>query len=309
MALSAELAESLETAHMTVTAPAGLSVMLKSDKASIDDLSTTTIAGLPALGVTSIVSTNGPVDISVAQALALEDANLGIRGPKGGNLTVAVSDLASNIATLTPNEINLLPATGVNRIAISNAANLTITVAQALALEANSLKVKAELGFSIAISDTAANLEAAASQISGLSAIGATALVSNNADVSYTSAQTAAILSSGLNVSASGSFTVTEHATGLQNETFVYGSGFGHDTIIGFLEASPGNDVLQFSDSMFGFSSSSTQTADAHALLSKFASGTTNTTITDLQGDTLTINNHSIATFENNLQDFKFTST
>jgi hypothetical protein len=222
--------------------------MLKSDEASIDNLSTATIAGLPALGVTSIVSTNGPVDISVAQALALEDANLGIRGPKGGHLTVAVSDTAANLQALT------------------------------------------------------------ASQINGLSAIGVTALVSTNADVSYTSAQTAALLSSELSVSASGSFTVTEHATGLQNETFVYGPGFGHDTIIGFLETSPGNDVLQFSDSMFGFSSSSSQTADAHALLSNFASGTTNTTITDRQGDTLTINNHSIATFENNLQDFKFTS-
>ena len=308
--MSAKLAESLEAADMTVTASSGLSVTLKSDKASIDDLATATIAGLPALGVTSIVSTNGPVDISVAQALALEDANLGIRAPKGGNLTVAVSDLASNIAALTLKEINSLSATGVSRIAISNAANLTLTVAQALALEANSLKVKAESGFSVAISDTAANLEGlTASQISGLSTIGVTGLVSNNADVSYTSAQTAAILSSGLNVSASGSFTVTEHATNLQNETFVYGPGFGHDTIIGFLEASPGNDVLQFSDSMFGFSSSSSQTADAHALLSNFASGTTNTTITDLQGDTLTINNHSIQTFENNLQDFKFTST
>ena len=35
--------------------------------------------------------------------------------------------------------------------------------------------------------------------------------------------------------------------------------------------------------------------------------GTTNTVITDPQGDTLTINNHSISTFQNNLQDFKFT--
>ncbi len=50
-----------------------------------------------------------------------------------------------------------------------------------------------------------------ASQIDGLTAIGVTGLVSTNADVSYTSAQTAAILSSGLSVSASGSFTVTEN--------------------------------------------------------------------------------------------------
>ena len=68
---------------MTVTAPAG-NVMLKTDKASIDSLSTTTIAGLPALGVTSIVSTNGPVDISVAQALALEGARSQDQGSERG---------------------------------------------------------------------------------------------------------------------------------------------------------------------------------------------------------------------------------
>ena len=247
VALSAKLAESLEAADMTVTAPAGKNVILKTDKASIDNLSTATIAGLPAIGVTSIVSTNGPVDISVAQALALEGADLKIRGPKGHHVAVTVSDTAANLEGIT------------------------------------------------------------AHQIDGLRAIGATKLVSINADVSYTSAQTAAILKNDVKVSASGSFTVTEHATNLKNETFVYGPGFGHDTLIGFLETGASHDLLQFSDSMFGFSSGSSQTQDAHELLSKFASGTTNTTITDLQGDTLTINNHSIASFKNHLQDFKFT--
>jgi hypothetical protein len=247
VALSVKLAESLEAAHMTVTAPAGLSVMLKSDKASIDSLSTTTIAGLPAIGVTSIVSTNGPVDISVAQAIGLESADLRIKGPKGHHVTVTVQDTAANLEGLTAHQIDGLPATGV------------------------------------------------------------TGLVSTNADVSYTSAQTAALLKNDIKVSASGSFTVTEHATNLKNETFVYRPRFGHDTLIGFLETGAGHDLLEFSDSMFGFSSGSSQTHDAHELLSKFASGTTNTTITDLQGDTLTINHHSIATFEHNLKDFKFT--
>jgi hypothetical protein len=247
VALSAKLAESLEAANMTVTAPPGKSVMLKSDKASIDGLSTATIAGLPALGVTSIVSTNGPVDISVAQALALEGASLRIRGTKGHHVTVTVSDTAANLEGLT------------------------------------------------------------AGQIDGFSAIGVSRLVSTNANVSYTSAQTAAILKHDIKVSATGSFTVTEHATNLKNETFVYGQGFGHDVLIGFLETGASHDLLEFSRSMFGFSSGSSQTQDAHELLNKFASGTTNTTITDLRGDTLTINNHSIASFNNHLQDFKFT--
>jgi hypothetical protein len=247
VALSAKLAESLEAAHMTVTAPKGLSVMLKAPKASIENLSATTIAGLPALGVSSIVSTNGAVKIDVAQALALEDAGLKIRGPKGHRVTVTVLDTAANLEGLT------------------------------------------------------------ARQIDGLTAIGVKGLVSTNANVSYTSAQTAAILKNDINVSATGSHTVTEHATNLKNETFVYGPGFGHDTLIGFLEAGTSHDLLEFRDSMFGFSSGSSQAQDAHELLTKFASGTTNTIITDLQGDTLTINNHSIATFKNHLQDFKFT--
>jgi hypothetical protein len=373
-----------------------------------------------------------------------------IRGPKGKSITVGISDLASKIATLTESQIAALPPTGVTRITVSNDADLTLSVAQAQALEANSFELKAQAGYSAAISDSAADIETlttkqiagfaaldvtqiiatdasvsltvaqakalesanvrvsapagdtvqiydtaksleslTASQIDGLTAIGVTGLVSTNADVSYSTSQTSAILSSRLNVSASGPYTVTEnrsdgsydvdhfdvtgkayssyediynsagklvadaqenvngtgslllYANGLtvmsssgtesvttgsdtftvhphsvetttvengkSNETFVYGSGFVQDTLIGFLETSGAHDLLQFSDSMFGFSPGSSQTADAQALLSNYASGTTNTTITDLQRDMLTINNHSISTFKNNLEDFKFT--
>ena len=284
---------------------------------------------------------------------------------------------------------------------------------QVAALESAGVKVSAPPGGTVVISGIAANLEAlTASEISGLPAIGATGLVSTNANVSYTSAQTPAILSSALNVSAAGSYTVTENfangdysvyqagqlirqksvnadlsydiayfdVTGQtyssyeaiyntaaalvadaqnnlggsgnlilyanaftitsasesesvtigsdmfaitphsvetttimnskSNETFVYGPGFGQDTISGFLApTSAGHDHLQFMKSMFGFSSTPTQTADAQALLSNpnFASGTTNATITDLEGDTLTLNGVTIATLKANLADFKFT--
>jgi uncharacterized protein YlzI (FlbEa/FlbD family) len=99
----------------------------------------------------------------------------------------------------------------------------------------------------------------------------------------------------------------TTRATSLQSETFIYGPGFGQDTLAGFLAAGASHDHLQFSASMFGFSSGSSQTADAQELLSAYASGTTNTVITDLDGDTLTLNAKSIATLQNNLRDFKFT--
>ena len=102
----------------------------------------------------------------------------------------------------------------------------------------------------------------------------------------------------------------TVTATNMQSETFVYGPGFGQDTLTGFLETSASHDLLQFSASMFNLAppvSQSQQSADAQYLLNYFASGTTNIVITDPQGDALTINNHSIASFQNNLQDFKFT--
>ena len=74
------------------------------------------------------------------------------------------------------------------------------------------MKVSAPPGDTVVISGIAANLEAlTASEIGGLSALGATGLVSTNANVSYSSTQSAAILSSRLSVSAAGSYTVTEN--------------------------------------------------------------------------------------------------
>ncbi len=275
------------------------------------------------------------------------------------------------------------------------------------------MKVSALPVDTVLISGIAANLGAlTASEINGLPAIGVAGLVSTNANASYSSAQTAVILSSGLTVSAAGSYTVTENfangdysvyqggqlirqkyvnsdlsydiayfdvagqtyssyediyntaaalvadaqnnvngsgnlilyanaftitsASGSEsvttgsdtfavsphsvetttiensksNETFVCGPGFGQDTITGFLgPTTAGHDHLQFMKSMFGFSSTALQTADAQALISnpRFAYGTANTTITDLQGDTLTLNGVTIATLQANLADFKFT--
>jgi len=113
---------------------------------------------------------------------------------------------------LTVSQIDGLTAIGVTGVAVSSAANLTLTVAQAQALEANNLDVTPLTGHTVTISDTAADIATlSAAQLAGFPAIGVTGLVSTNANISYTSAQTAAILSSGLNVSASGSYTVTEN--------------------------------------------------------------------------------------------------
>jgi hypothetical protein len=90
-------------------------------------------------------------------------------------------------------------------------------------------------------------------------------------------------------------------------ETFIFGAGFGQGTISGFLATTTSHDVLQFSASMFGFSAASSRTADAQALLSKFAGGTTNTVITDQSGDSLPLNGVTVATLKGHLGNFMFT--
>ena len=407
-------------------------IALADTAADIELITSTQAAALKTDGYASIASTTGPVAMTLAEAETLSGDGIAVTGATvtasgtvaamtalstteastlvGQGYSLAVLDTAADIREMTTTQITALSARHVTQI---NASDTTVLLSPLLvaALESAGVKVSAPPTDTVVISGTAANLEAlTASQITGLSAIGATGLVSTNANVSYTSAQTAAILASGLSVSAAGSYTVTENFAGgnysvyrsgqliqqksvnsdgsydiayfgitgetyssyeviyntaaapvayavnnvsgsgnlllytnaftitsasgsesvtlgsdsfavtphsvetttiensKSNETFVYGAGFGQDTIAGFLApTSAGHDYLQFSHTMFGFSSTATQTADATALLNQFASGTTNTVITDQAGDTLTLTGVTIATLKANLADFKFT--
>ena len=92
--------------------------------------------------------------IDVAQALALEGADLAITVPSGDFVTL--TDLASNLAALTPSQIDALAATGVSAVTVSNGANLDLSAADAQALEASNLEISG--GFDV--SDTAANVAA-----------------------------------------------------------------------------------------------------------------------------------------------------
>ena len=383
-------------------------ILAVDDKAAhIQGLTTTRIAALEALHVTQINASNGSVALTVAQAKALETGGVAVSAPSGD--TVTISDTAAQLEGLTASQIDGLTAIGVTGL-ISTNASVALTVAQVEALETGGLAVSAPSGDTVTIADAAWRLEGlTASQIDGLTAIGVTGLVSTNANVSYSSTQSAALVSNGLSVSASGSYTAAERfadggysifqggqlvrqksvnpdgsydvahfdvtglgyasyediynavgthvaeaqdvtagsgnlvlhgngltmtsssasesvttgsdtfainphttetvaATGRTNETFVFGAGFGEDTLTGFL-ATGNHDLLQFSASMFGFSSTPTQTADAHALLnnSSFVSGTTNTVITDQSGDTLTLTGVAITTLKAHLADFEFT--
>jgi len=225
VALQADLAALLEAANMTVTAPSGSNVTLADTRANLNAMSATTIAGLPALGVSGIVSTTGPVTISVAQALALEGANLEITGPNEASVSVTLSDLASNLATLTLSQIAALPATGVSAIAVSNSANLTLTVAQAQALEADSLGVTPLAGYSVTISDTASDIAAlSAAQFSGLPAIGVSGVsVSDLNNLTLSVAQATALETSGVSLTLQSGYSVFISDSAADIETLTVG--------------------------------------------------------------------------------------
>jgi hypothetical protein len=348
--LSVAEAQSLEGANMTVEAPSGFDVTLTATAANISALSTTTIAGLPALGVSDIVSTNGSVKISlsVAQALALEGASLWITGPNGASDTALISDTAANLEALTASQIAALPAICVTGLVSTNA-NVSYTSAQTAAILSSGLNVSASGAYTVTenfangnysvyrggelIQQKSVNpdgsydvayFDVTGKTYSSLEDIyNSAGTLQADAEDNVNGSGSLLLYASGLTTTSSAgsesvtvgsdTFAINPHsiettkATSLQSETFVYGPGFGQDTLVGYLATGASHDLLQFSASMFGFSSGSSQTADAQELLSAYASGTTNTVITDLDGDTLTLNAKSIATLQNNLRDFKFT--
>ena len=90
--------------------------------------------------------------------------------------------------------------------------SVSFSVAQAMALETEGLKVTVPTGDLVTLSDTAANIEKlTATQIAGLAAIGVTAIAATNASVSLTVAQTSAVNTARLLVSAPANDAVTEH--------------------------------------------------------------------------------------------------
>jgi hypothetical protein len=112
---------------------------------------------------------------------------------------------------LTNAQIANLSARGVLVLEASDT-SVALSATLAPSLQGAQMRVTAPPGDIVQISDTAAHLEGLpAGQITGLTVVGVAGLVSTNANVSYSPTQTAAILSSGLNVSVSGAYTVTEN--------------------------------------------------------------------------------------------------
>jgi len=221
VALTGAQALALETADLKVTVPSGDKVTISDLAANIMALTTAQIAALPAAGVSALVATDRNVTLSVAQAVALESAALTLSLP-AGDYTV-LSDTAAHIDGLTAAQIADLSALHVTKISASDT-SVALSVAQAVALEGADISVGAPTGSNVTLSDTAAHLETlTAAQITALPGLGVDELYSTNANVSYTAAQTSAILSRGLEVAATGSDTVTENFA--NGDDLVYSNG------------------------------------------------------------------------------------
>ena len=105
--------------------------------------------------------------LDVAQALALEAAAITLPVPSGD--IAAIADIAANIETLTPAQIASLTTLHVTQIKATDA-SVTLTVAQALALESAKVSLSLPTGDSAIVVDTAADLETlTAAQIASLS--------------------------------------------------------------------------------------------------------------------------------------------
>ena len=120
----------MESASLRITKPGGVAntVTVKDLAANLAALTTGQIAALPGAGVSALTASDASVTLSVAQAVALEAVKLKISVPSGDK--VAVSDTAANVGGLTAAQITSLAGAGVSAISMSDADNVTLTVAQ-----------------------------------------------------------------------------------------------------------------------------------------------------------------------------------
>ena len=204
-------AQALESAKVRLSVPAGGTVSVADTAAHIQGFSAAQIGGLGTLHVTQIAASDANVTLTVAKAQALESAKVSLSIPAGD--TVSIVDTAAHIKTLTAAQIASLGTLNVTQIAASDA-GVSLTAAQAAALETAQILVSAPSGSQVTLSDTAAHLQALTTgAIQGLAEIGVTSLYANNANVTFTAAQTSDLLASGLTVSAAETHTVTETFT------------------------------------------------------------------------------------------------
>jgi FG-GAP-like repeat len=196
--LTVAQAEAIEAAGAKVDAAAGDTIVIADTAAHVEALTTGEIAGLPAIGVTQITTTNAGAILSVAQALALETGGIALSVPTGG--VAEIFDEAATLGTLTVQEIAGLTKLHVTQILEFGA--VTLDMAQALALETAGVTLPA-LGGSVDVVATAAAIEGLApSQIAGLGSLHVSAVEASDASLVLTAAQTLAFENAHITLSA-----------------------------------------------------------------------------------------------------------
>src|SRR6185312_8641445 len=203
----------LENAHLRINGPGGVAVAvtMSDTGANIATVTAGQMGLLAATGVSRITSTSGGVTLNVAQALALESPAIKITVPTGS--VVAVSDTALDIQALLTTQIAGLKAVGATILSASDA-NVSLTAAQAAALESAGVSLSPPSGGSDSILDTAANIQKlTATQIAGLGNLHVAQITASDASLALTVAQAAALETAGIRVAApGGSVTVSDTA-------------------------------------------------------------------------------------------------
>jgi T5SS/PEP-CTERM-associated repeat protein/autotransporter passenger strand-loop-strand repeat protein len=336
--LTVASAIAFQQAGFTINVPQGSTVSVTDTTANIEALNTTEMANLGAVGISSLTATDAGINLTLAQALAFQGANLTLSAPKG---SVAIVDTVADLGrALTASEIAKLPALGVTKIQVTNG-NLSLTAAQTAAIIANDLTVTASGNYTVTenFSDGAYTVyqdnvsgqsygsfeqvyddtkALAATAYDNLDGTGALSLNENGLTTTVgsglLSVQTSAATGGDVFPLAAHSNETINAATNLTNETFVFQPAFGQDTLNGFVAT--GADSLVFNAASFGFTGGSNSATDLATLIANGMSHSggaqlTSTSaggslFTDAHGDTLTLAAVSVATLQNHSSSVAF---
>ena len=202
LTLSTAQAGALVSAKIALNLPTGDGVAIVDTAGDIEGLTATQFAGLAGLGVTSITATGTSLALTTAEAVDLETGGITVSVPS--NSTAIVSDTAGNLQKLTAAQISGLPAIGFAGIASTNA-SVTLSAAQALALEALGWTIAVPTGDTRKVSDTALAIEGlSAGEIQGLSGIGVTSVAATVSGVTLSVQQAVAFETANLTLTAPG---------------------------------------------------------------------------------------------------------
>ena len=233
------------------------------------------------------------------------------------NYAIAVFDSAANVSALF-DALNANPRVTAITLTDSGTPTLALTAAQAAA-DATALSEITNPDYAVWYSDVT-DLGYSSYKdlyVGGGGPVAEARHVSNGANslLLYGDGLTVSSASGQLSVTAAlDSFALKPHAhetinaSGADNETLEFGSGFGYSTIKGFLASGANADTIQLNTSMFSYlTPTMTQAQDAAAVLGQATQVGADLVIADSANDTLILHSVAKATLVANPGDLRFT--